>query len=1140
MSTMTSIEQLEQAIASLEAQRSLLGDAVVETMLTTAREKLAALRAQAAPTEQQRKYVTILFADISGFTALSETLDAEELTGLMNAVWERLDQLITQQGGRIDKHIGDAVMAMWGAERAREDDPEQALRAALSMQAELTTFREQHRLGLAMRIGLNTGPVLVGVVATTHEFTAMGDAVNLASRLEHAAPVGGVLISADTYRHVRGLFEVEPQPPLAVKGKRDPVQTYRVKAVKPRAFRVATRGVEGIETRTIGREAELLTLQTIFREAAEKGETHLLTLVGEPGVGKSRLLYEFENWVEILPQRTLYFKGRAVPEMRHHPAALLRDLFSFRFEIRDADSVQVMREKFLAGMAKWVEPDMAAILGQLAGFDFSQMPAVQAALANPNFDAFAVACLVAYFQALAETTPVLVLLEDIHWADERSLDLIDRLLKALPARRLLVVCLTRPTLYEHRPSWGEGRAHTIRLDLKPLSPEGSRALVEEILQHVESLPTALRETIVSQAEGNPFYIEELIKMLLDEGVIVRALDVEARWQVQVERLDKIHVPTTLTAVLQARLDGLPPSEREVLQRASVIGRQFWDTAVDYLAEEGHTTLAAESLPALRVRELVFRHEHSAFEGAQEYLFKHALLRDVAYESVLRRLRRAYHRQAAEWLIRTSGARVDEYASLIAEHFVLAEDSRREAEWQGRAAKQAAAQYAHPEALRRLNRALELSPADDIRARFDLLLERVQIYGRRGQRELQHQDSIELEALAERLNDPARRTDAALQRGEYHRCVSDFPAALEAGQWAVQWAEATNDLSRQADARLLCAMSLYRMDNRVNAKSQLEEGLALARIAGNRRIEGEVLLWLSGLASIEDDLPAQRARIEEALHLFRGIGDIYMEGQTLRNLGLLLEDEKDYLAAQIAYEQALQLLHKAGDQANAGWTLRDLGGLALELGDYATAQVRLGQALDTARKLGDRHGECLNLHILGLLALNQCDYPTAQTVFQQSLEIAHNRTTRANSLNGLGCALVSQGQFADARVALQQALEIYQRQNWLDLVAAVQAELAGVSLAQGDLAEARQHTEMVLRHLETGNVTRTTNPMRTYLLCLHVLHATSDPRAFSVLERAYNELNSIAARLDESKRRSYLENVPAHREIMTLWHTKVDS
>jgi class 3 adenylate cyclase len=642
---MTEQEQLEQAIATLEAQRAILGDAAVDASIAAMREKLAALESLASA-DQQRKQVTVLFADISGFTAMSETMDAEQVTDLINDLWQCLDVAIVAHGGVIDKHMGDAVMALWGVDEAREDDPERAIRAALDMQAQLGAFREAHDVQLAMRIGLNTGLVLLGAVGTAGEFSAIGDTVNLASRLEHAAPVGGVLVSHETYRHVRGVFDVLPQEPITVKGKARPVQTYVVQRAKPRAFRVPTRGVEGIETRTVGRDAELLTLQNTFRDAMEDAETRVVTVVGEAGVGKSRLLYEFENWIELLPEQVYYFKGRATPEMRTIPYGIIRDLFALRFEILESDSTATVLDKFRAWMADILRPDQADLVGHLVGFDFSASQAVQNLLGSPSFKELAIAYLINYIRAVAGE-PTVMFLEDVHWADDSSLDLLDHLVTRIPGARLLVVCLARPLLFERRPNWGEGREAHTRLELRPLSRRAARALVDEILQKVVHVPDDLRTLVVEGAEGNPFYVEELIKMLIEDGVILCG---EERWRVEFDRLAQVRVPPTLTAVLQARLDSLPWGEKALLQRASVVGRLFWDATVSVLrAASDHVLDVPSSLGAVWARELVFRHERSAFAGVAEYVFKHAVLRDVTYETVLLKRRRVYHRQVAEWL-----------------------------------------------------------------------------------------------------------------------------------------------------------------------------------------------------------------------------------------------------------------------------------------------------------------------------------------------------------------------------------------------------------------------------------------------------------------------------------------------------------
>jgi ABC-type oligopeptide transport system substrate-binding subunit/class 3 adenylate cyclase len=699
-------KRVAEAIAQLEAQRAALGDAVVDVSIAALQEKLAAL--EPVPLPEQRKQVTVLFADVSGFTAMSETLDAEEVSDVMNALWQRIDVAIVKHGGSIDKHLGDAVMALWGVETARERDPEQAVRAALDMQAVLAEFEGGPTI--RMRIGLSTGPVLLGWVGTTGEFSAIGDAVNLASRMEAAAPAGGVLISHDTYRHVRGVFDVLEQEPLQVKGKARPVRAYLVQQAKPRAFRMSTRGVAGVETRMVGRDAELLMLQNLFRDATEDAEAHVVTVLGEAGVGKSRLQYEFEKWIEELPEKVRRFEGRATLETETRPYGLIRRMFAFRFEILASDSAAVVREKFRAGMAPSLSSDQADLVGQLLGLDFSASHAVQARLGSESFGELATAHLAEYLQAAA-AGPTVITLEDIHWSDDSSLDLIDNLVAALPGARLLVVCLARPGLFERRPSWGVGREVHTRIDLKPLSRRASRVLVGEILQKTGGVPHELRDLIVDGAEGNPFYVEELIKMLMEDGVIVRGDCSQDHWRIEMERLAKVQVPPTLIGVLQARLDSLPRKEKELLQRAAVVGRLFWDTAVAELEATEGSGLSVEEIGSLLDaacdRELIFRRERSAFAGAKEYIFKHTLLREVTYKTVLLNLRRVYHGQAARWLERSAGKRIGEYLGLVAGHYELAGEAEKAVEYLLQAGDKARLAYACQEASGYYNRALPL-------------------------------------------------------------------------------------------------------------------------------------------------------------------------------------------------------------------------------------------------------------------------------------------------------------------------------------------------------------------------------------------------------------------------------------------------
>jgi class 3 adenylate cyclase/tetratricopeptide (TPR) repeat protein len=670
------------------------------------------LAAAAATPCAERRLVTILFCDVKGSTAIAEELDPEDVMEIMNGAFEVLIPPIYKHEGTLAQLMGDAILAFFGAPVAHEDDPERAIRAGLDIQAGARAFaerltRERGISGFKVRVGIHTGLVVVGEIGSDLRvaYTATGDAINLAARMEQNAPPGTILITKSTYRHIPGVFDVQAQPPLQVKGKAEPVQSYLVLGAKPRAWRTGSRGVEGVQTRMVGREAELLKLQEAYREVVEDHVARVVTLIGEPGVGKSRLLDEFTTWLDLQPQRLWYLRGRATPEARSAAYSLWRDLFGPQFGILETDTASEALAKFRAGMAEHLESEQADLVGHLVGFDFSASPAVVALLGSPSFGQLAITDLVRYLRALADARPVIMLLEDLHWADDSSLDLLAQVVRRLPDAPLLVVGATRPELLERRPSWGEGQEAYSRLEVKPLSKRASRALVQEILQRVRHVPEEVQQLVVEGAEGNPFYAEELVKMLIEDGAIVSGED---EWRVELERLAEVRVPSTLTAVLQARLDSLPLEEKEVLQRASVVGREFWGTLVGELASDVVAPAEVRGvLAALRGRELVYRREQSAFAGTEEYLFKHSVLRDVTYETVLLKLRRRYHAQVAAWLEGHASERMDEYLSLIAGHYDLAGEVKQAITYLLKAGNRAAKQYANPEAIGFYRRALAL-------------------------------------------------------------------------------------------------------------------------------------------------------------------------------------------------------------------------------------------------------------------------------------------------------------------------------------------------------------------------------------------------------------------------------------------------
>src|SRR5437588_206972 len=433
--------------------------------LKPAAAKRPPVASQRQQTTEQRRQLTVVFADFAGLLPLTEGQDAEDVSELMSELWPLVDGVVGEHGGTVDKHVGETLVALWGAREAREDDPERAVRAALAMQsavAEFVASNLPHALAAhalaehahaereatarddiatgevagpphLMRVGVSTGLVLLGEVGATGEVTVTGDPVRLASRLLQAAPVGSVLVSHDTYRHVRGVFTVHPPDTLEAAGRSEPVQFYRVRYAKPRAFRVQTGGLEGVETRLVGRKGELRRMTDALETVFEEHELHVVTVVGDAGLGKSRLLYEFANWIELLPDNWYIFNGRAGEGAQGLPYALVRDMFSFRFEIQDSDPPEVARKKLEGGMLAMCKntPEdevlqRAHFIGQLIGFDYSASKHVSGILddARQMRDrAFRYAG--QFFSDISRDYPVAFYLDDIHWADDGSLDFID-------------------------------------------------------------------------------------------------------------------------------------------------------------------------------------------------------------------------------------------------------------------------------------------------------------------------------------------------------------------------------------------------------------------------------------------------------------------------------------------------------------------------------------------------------------------------------------------------------------------------------------------------------------------------------------------------------------------------------------------
>ena len=640
--------QLSAAIAALEGQRATLGDAVVDTALAPLRRELAEQGARRSPVRQQLKQVTVLFVDVVGSTAMGQHLEPEEIHAVMDGALERFTAIVQAHYGRVLQYTGDGMLAAFGAEEASEGDVESAVRAGLAIiedaKAQSDEVRRRHGLpDLAVRAGLHTGTVLLGG-GVDAEGSIRGATVNVAARMEQSAPAGRLRISHDTYRHVRGLFEFSEPALIQVKGVEQLLRSYLVERAKPRAFRVASRGIEGVHTKMIGREAELKVVCSTFAATGSERQARALTIVGEAGLGKSRLLAEFQQTLDL--DACWLLLGRAHPRSALHPYGVLRDMLLGQVQIAESDSGEAARRKLIDRLAPLFREEGEApihLIGHLIGLDFSSSPHVKEVVGDEErlkdlaFDA----CLLC-LRRLGESRPVVVVLDDLHWADVQTLAFMRRLLDANRDTPLLTLIMTRPTLSEQHVNWVEGGVGHQRLELKALDKDVSQELAEALLQRLDDVPAALRAVITDGAEGNPFYMEELVKMLIDDGVI--EVDAE-RWHVLPHKLLAAHVPTTLTGVLQARLDALGMRERTALQHAAVVGHVFWDQALAAVDPE-----AVEAIPLLLRKQLVVR--GGALVDSGEYAFQHHLLHQVTYGGVLKEQRqRGHERVGAFWSAR---------------------------------------------------------------------------------------------------------------------------------------------------------------------------------------------------------------------------------------------------------------------------------------------------------------------------------------------------------------------------------------------------------------------------------------------------------------------------------------------------------
>jgi class 3 adenylate cyclase/tetratricopeptide (TPR) repeat protein len=596
----------------------------------------AAPLAETSPQQAERKVVSVIFVDLVGFTAGADTADPEDVHATLQPYHARVREEIERLGGVVEKYVGDAVMAVFGAPVAREDDAERAVRAGLRVLA------VTDELGLEARAAVNTGEALVALGARPELGEAMvaGDVVNTASRLQSAAETGSLVVGELTYRTTRDQIDYEPLAAVAVKGKSEPVQLWR--ATGPRS-RFGVDVEIGGSTPLVGRDSELTLLKEAYARVRRDESVQLVTLVGEAGVGKTRLLRELGRWLDDEPDLVYWRQGRCLPYGEGIAFWALGEIVKAQAGILESDDPKAAAEKLQASVEA-VVPDPAeqdwtrARLAPLVGV------ATDAAGTSreESFTAWR-----GYLEAVAAQRPLVLLIEDLHWADEALLEFLDHLIDWSLGVPMLVLCTARPELYELHESWGGGKRNATTVSLSALAPDDTARLLHALLDQ-SVLPAETQALLLERCGGNPLYAEQFARMLADSG-------------------EDAGVPETVQAVISARLDALGPARKALLQDAAVIGKVFWAEAVaEVSGQDDHTVLAA--LVDLAHRDLVRPARTSSVESKREFAFTHVLVRDVGYGQIPRAERARKHRLVAEWIETTVGERVADHAELLAYHY----------------------------------------------------------------------------------------------------------------------------------------------------------------------------------------------------------------------------------------------------------------------------------------------------------------------------------------------------------------------------------------------------------------------------------------------------------------------------------------
>jgi class 3 adenylate cyclase/tetratricopeptide (TPR) repeat protein len=976
---------------------------------------------------EERRRVTVLFADLSGYTAVAERLDPEAVKSLVDRALRRLGQEVERYGGTVDKYIGDNVMALFGAPVSHEDDAERAVRAALGMQGAMDEINEGLPEGsiFDLRVGINTGEVLAGAVGD--RYTVTGDTVNVASRLQSAGRPGRVTVGEPTMAATREAVRYERLEPLELKGKSERVPAWE--AVGLTSEQARGRAVAAHETPLVGRDYEVGALEALHDRVVRERRPHMVTLLGEAGVGKSRLLREFGHRLEAEGGPTEIRTGRCLPYGAGVVYWALGEILRAECGIVDTDSSDEAWLK-LCGFFQRMAGDgdeplspggqrKAALIGRSLGIDvppeLSRFDGEPERVREEFFSA-----LRSGIEALANQHPLVLAFEDVHWADDGMLDAIEHLAQWVRAP-LMLLCLARDELLDRRPTWGGGRRNATQFFLPPLSPDDTGNLIRSLLPDGEGdvLPA-----VIERSGGNPLFAEEMARRIAEGGGALTG-----------------DLPDTVQGVLAARLDALEPFERRVVQQAAVVGRTFWEGSLAALAAAEGQDLE-RTLSGLQEKDILAPVPEGRLEGERELAFRHVLIRDVAYGMLPKAVRSRKHFEVGGFIEERAGDRSDEVVPLLAEHYgraaalgreggvppdELTEMLERAVHFLEEAGDSAGRLFSNREAASHYRHGCELAEDPDVLARIEeklgdvsLRLGRVDAAVEVWERCLDHHRGQE---DLERVADLHRKIGAALShKGERKSAIEHYQKGinlLKDGPPAIElvrlYEEAAWLYLHTGDNML----AIYASEKALRLAERLGETRAASRAHG---IFGRVFGRIG-------DTEKARQNLERAVDLARGSD----HGETilaLDALGRYLEtSEADTDGAREAYGEALALAERVGSLPSQVELQAALAQLAAYRADWSRATQAAAASAELAEREGLEGKLSLPYALQALMLWREGDLEGAAKLYRRAHELAEQvgwSELQFQTLYGLSLALRDAGELNGAVTALDQAIDVCER------------------------------------------------------------------------------------------------------------------